>query len=282
MNESWIELAPGFSAAIVYVTPQIAEKWLAKNHPDNRNIDWKRVAAMASDMRSGNWVITHQGVAFDADGMLIDGQHRLHAIAKADVGASVLVVRNQATSMRSPIDVGARRTIGFIVGRSFKEVSCLNVLRQLEQGGPAYETLTVAECSAVGERHAAVMAELTDVIPSSMSGGVRAAIVWAYPCNKSAVREFATKVTHGEMIGRGDPPYALRNWLERNKQGRAWQVCMAALGSLALYLAGESQANVYVAEAGYRAVTTRRRALKIQNTPSADLVPSVSRGLAAE
>jgi len=33
----------------------------------------------AEAMRRGEWMVTHQGIAFDTQGVLVDGQHRLAA-----------------------------------------------------------------------------------------------------------------------------------------------------------------------------------------------------------
>ena len=39
---------------------------------------------IARDMKAGHWRLTHQGIAFDPAGVLIDGQHRLWAIVESD------------------------------------------------------------------------------------------------------------------------------------------------------------------------------------------------------
>jgi hypothetical protein len=65
------------------VTPSQAEKWLAKNHPRNRNISLRLVDAFTADMLAGEWRLTHQGICFDGEGQLIDGQHRLTAVVKS-------------------------------------------------------------------------------------------------------------------------------------------------------------------------------------------------------
>lgn len=78
--------------AFVDITPKMAATCLKRNDR-NRNIDLNRVALFAKTMSDGKWVATHQGLAFDADKNLIDGQHRLAAIVKAGV-----VVKMQVTS----------------------------------------------------------------------------------------------------------------------------------------------------------------------------------------
>lgn len=42
-------------------------------------------------MRRGDWLVTHQGIAFDTRGVLVDGQHRLGAVVEADVTVKIAV-----------------------------------------------------------------------------------------------------------------------------------------------------------------------------------------------
>ena len=75
---------------IVNVTPDLASEWLDRNQ-GNRNLRMSRVAAMAEDMRAGTWQLTHQGIAFDEDGNLLDGQHRLAAVVKSGETVQMMV-----------------------------------------------------------------------------------------------------------------------------------------------------------------------------------------------
>ena len=64
------------------VGPDIAARWLEGN-VRNRPIDQKHVDCLAQEMLAGRWYTTHQGIAFDANGTLIDGQHRLWAVLQS-------------------------------------------------------------------------------------------------------------------------------------------------------------------------------------------------------
>lgn len=64
---------------VMFVTPQQAEQWLQHN-TNNRDVKQSVVNRLASDMLNGRWRFTHQGIAFNCDGTLLDGQHRLWAI----------------------------------------------------------------------------------------------------------------------------------------------------------------------------------------------------------
>lgn len=80
---------PHIQTQVVSVTPALAEKILEKN-TFNRNVSSAVVRKYAADMSAGKWTLNHQGIAFDRDGTLIDGQHRLMAIIQS--GATILML----------------------------------------------------------------------------------------------------------------------------------------------------------------------------------------------
>lgn len=97
------------------VTPELAAKYLARN-VSNRNLRESTIKAYERDMRSGNWISTHQGIAFNDAGDLIDGQHRLSAIVRAKVTVRMLVTRGiprNAGAMHTmdAVDRGANRSV---------------------------------------------------------------------------------------------------------------------------------------------------------------------------
>lgn len=93
------------------ITPEIAKDYLSKVDPQmkNRPINKRYVELYARDMTAGKWRITHQGIAFDKDGYLRDGQHRLNAIIKANVPVTMMVSRGLAENSYLGIDSGLKR-----------------------------------------------------------------------------------------------------------------------------------------------------------------------------
>lgn len=69
----------------------MAEEWLSTANVKNRKLRVRTVDAFAADMRRGKWHTTHQGIAFDEAGNLLDGQHRLAAIVKSGCTIEILV-----------------------------------------------------------------------------------------------------------------------------------------------------------------------------------------------
>ncbi|MFF2352809.1 hypothetical protein ACFVVL_23835 [Kitasatospora sp. NPDC058115] len=69
---------------LTLVTPELAKEWFKRNIKHNRPISSSKVRQWRTAIDEGRWKLTHQGIAFDPDGNLIDGQHRLMAIAAGD------------------------------------------------------------------------------------------------------------------------------------------------------------------------------------------------------
>lgn len=79
------------TSAVVTITPKMASEWLETRNSCNRRISNKHVKMLSRAMTQGRWRLTHQGIAFDERGMLIDGQHRLLASVDSNVAVQILV-----------------------------------------------------------------------------------------------------------------------------------------------------------------------------------------------
>lgn len=91
------------------ITPEKAKQYLERN-PNNRNLRPTRVDQLAAMMKNGHWRLTHQGIAFNCDGTLRDGQHRLAAIIKANVPVTILVTRGLQDDAMLYIDTSMPRS----------------------------------------------------------------------------------------------------------------------------------------------------------------------------
>lgn len=96
------------NSEIMVITPEMASEWL-KNNPNNRPINMRDVTAMINTIKAGRFVLTHQGIAFDEDGRLIDGQHRLTAIALAGIPVTMMVSTNVPRQNMTAVDAGRGR-----------------------------------------------------------------------------------------------------------------------------------------------------------------------------
>jgi len=122
---------------LVLVTPDYAKEILATKNSINRRLNPMRVDTLVQIILNNQWQITHQGVAFDIEGNLVDGQHRLAAIAKAGVPVKILVSYNLEPESRLVVDSGAPRTLGNrITLAGYEDISSksIAVARILEYG----------------------------------------------------------------------------------------------------------------------------------------------------
>ncbi|WP_158679171.1 hypothetical protein [Streptomyces sp. Tu 6176] len=94
---------------VVRVTPKMAEEFLSLAAV-NRRLDAGQVRALTQAIRRGEWKLTHQGIAFDEAGALIDGQHRLYAIIEADTPVDMLVFDGLSKDVFPVLDAGKRRS----------------------------------------------------------------------------------------------------------------------------------------------------------------------------
>lgn len=94
---------------VIDVDPPQAFRWLDGN-THNRPVKQQHVERLARDMKAGRWRLTHQGIAFDTTGLLIDGQHRLWAVIEANVTVKLRVFFNEPPENRHVLDTGERRS----------------------------------------------------------------------------------------------------------------------------------------------------------------------------
>ena len=77
---------------ITEVTPELAKEWLETKNTHNRKIFDQHVKKLVDNLKSGRWVDNGQSISFSSDGVLLDGQHRLTAIAISGVSATIPIV----------------------------------------------------------------------------------------------------------------------------------------------------------------------------------------------
>tara|TARA_R100000697_G_scaffold80046_1_gene92169 strand:+ start:168 stop:1031 length:864 start_codon:yes stop_codon:yes gene_type:complete len=101
-------LTPTFQ--VEEITPDFAEKILENKNRKNRGIKPANLKRLITAIDNGEWTITNQGLAFDSDGNLLDGQHRLKAIVKTGKTLPIMVARNMDPKIFNCVDTGVART----------------------------------------------------------------------------------------------------------------------------------------------------------------------------
>jgi hypothetical protein len=220
------------------ITPSDAERLLIGAAAQRqRALSNTRVQQLARIMRDGQFKVTHQPIAIDANGVLIDGQHRVAAIAASGVNVEILVAYDADPETFDLIDTGRPRSPSQtlqIAGYANTNVLAAAaryylVYRFMEGGtrvpGPdvrsrftSHDVLRFME-SPAGER---VLTEVHNASRIAKALGRYGIVTWLSASlailrgtvGESETREeFLEKLETGTMLGTGSPILALRRWI---------------------------------------------------------------------
>jgi len=146
---------------VVAVTPAMAERWLEESNTHNRNLRENAVDSYARDMLAGNWAENGESIKFAEDGTLLDGQHRLWAVAQSGATVRLLVATGLERGTQETMDDGRKRTLAdaLTLRGEHNAVALASVLRRAlmwEQGqrrNTGAYTPTNTECLQFLEKH---------------------------------------------------------------------------------------------------------------------------------
>lgn len=91
------------------LTPELAEKLLQGN-TGNRKLDKAKVAQWTREIEHLRWRLTNETIAIAKDGRVVDGQHRLHAVVKAQKPIRVVICWDADPDTFGVINIGKVRT----------------------------------------------------------------------------------------------------------------------------------------------------------------------------
>lgn len=100
--------------SIEQVGPTEADEMLKRNDR-NRRTKWRQIDKYARDMADGKWVLNGETIVVADSGRLLNGQHRLLAIIKAEATIQVIVVRGVPEAAFATMDQGSKRTVGDVL-----------------------------------------------------------------------------------------------------------------------------------------------------------------------
>src|ERR1044072_801756 len=137
-------------------TKQEVVKILNKEDP-NRSTRYTHVNELAAKMDDGQWYWNGDSIRFNANGQLVDGQHRLKAFVKSNLSEIYFaVVEDLSDESVNTIDLGAKRSLGdqldFLgqdYGNSKTALKVFQLVHKYESNGErgkiSIKTLTPAE-----------------------------------------------------------------------------------------------------------------------------------------
>lgn len=233
---------------LVDITPDLAREWLSFNI-HNRNIRQRVVLAYAADMQDGNWRWNGETIKFAADGALLDGQHRLAAIAESGCTIPTLVVRGLKNDAQETVDGGAKRRFADVLKLRGEQTPIVlaAVLRNVvlwessERFTATRYSPTNAQMLQALEKYPWVRDIAAPAENCARHCGLPSSIVgfgwWLFsetaPDDQTSrdVEFFFGRLADGQALAKGDPVYELRRAVEnsRSVRGQRSQRYLAAL-----------------------------------------------------
>jgi hypothetical protein len=222
----------------IEVTPAQA-KLILINMRRQRSLRPTHVKAMAEAMKAGTWLSTHQGLAFDVEGSLIDGQHRLNAQIESGVTLTHQVTFGLPVSAFAVMDRHQRRntaddlvTSAMVEPKFAKVVAgAMRFVNNYDRGllpwvnGPD-SRVNAAMAAAILERHPVLVRAADYAYSKSHRRIMPLTILAAFGClfieaNRKLAYDFLDQLTVGDGLRVGDPAWTLRDMLLRSNDLRS-------------------------------------------------------------
>lgn len=232
------------------ITPEIAEALLKCNH-NNRNFRGNRVEKYARAMDLDDWGKTGQPIIIGSDGNLMDGQHRLMAVAQTQRSVWFLVVRGVEPRLMPVIDRGLARS-------GADALNWAGVANAPMTSAALRQLLVLVENGSVRDTHKYALItdqELLDAYPhyetviswaAPLAARVNKAVklagakyltamLWMsiHDCNPESLQVFTEQLITGADLAEDSPILALRNWAlnakATNKKMRVDEILIATI-----------------------------------------------------
>lgn len=96
---------------LILLDPWDCKEIIETRNKQNRSLRRNVVIKIKTDIEQGRYLPTHQSIAFDETGNLQDGQHRIQAIALAEIPVKSWVQFNQPQDYFKVLDSGTARMV---------------------------------------------------------------------------------------------------------------------------------------------------------------------------
>lgn len=248
------------------IDPDQAMAWLETTNTNNRKFSEKHVHRLARDMADGKWRLTHEGIAFDPNGRLLDGQHRLWAIVVAGVAVEMFVWRNIDPDSMMAIDCGKTRSMSDILNIAGENGQVHNgklaALRAMLAGFGSPQTLSPAEVSRLLKKHEDAVSFAVRYLPQVGSArgvnnaATRGVVARAYySVDHETLKDFCKKLTSGIVTSAQESIIVLLRQHLLENRGASYSERMQRYGkvqrALWAWLKGESPSRLYAASSEF-------------------------------
>jgi len=222
-----IPLRKAYGTTEVRVTPEIAQHWMTFN-TSNREVTQARLEQFQHEMERGEWKVQGDTIRF-AYGKLLDGQHRLMAIALSGVTLPMLVVHGLDPETQANMDTGRGRTPrdvlsieGLDTWESRTLGSAIHTIIAYESGLSLYSTRKFLNREVRNyylEHKSAIEAsvQFTKGLPRKHPIVPHARVMAMHyvfaKIDRAAADQFFTRLMTGDLVSRSSPIFHLRTRL---------------------------------------------------------------------
>jgi len=205
---------------VLEMTPALAEDLLTHCNTHNRTLVDAHVETLAHEMRAGRWQLTHQGIAFSPNRVLLDGQHRLWAVVMSGVTVPMRLFLNEPSQTMAVIDTGKTRSndqiLSLSAGIGHVGRDDLATLRAMIAGlGTARRRSAGDELTELLQHREAITFASELLSGKRQFRGIATCITKAvlarawYSCDRAMLRHFADVLQRGAPVGENDQPVVL-------------------------------------------------------------------------
>jgi hypothetical protein len=238
------DLPAGVRCTFEFILPDRATDLLARNI-NPRKMRQTRVDQYAREMKAGRWAPYTSAIMLDANGNLVDGQHRCAGSVEAGVGFWTLIIYGVDEPTVEALDQGLKRTVGDVL-RGHGELnhlglaSTISMMWRWDRNEIFFSrTPTIAETrewldANPGIRAAVSHASSYTAPPLRMRITVIGALIYRTTIvDPEAAEDFRHKLLHGVNLGEDDAILRYRKWLMEKRisaYGRPSREMELALG----------------------------------------------------
>jgi hypothetical protein len=113
-----IKASKSFKMEVVKITPEFAQRLLGASDGEQRSLNPSTITMYKDLMNRGVWQFNGESIKQDKDGNIIDGQHRLAAIASSSNSIITILVKGLSKDSIKSIDTGKPRTASDVLKMS--------------------------------------------------------------------------------------------------------------------------------------------------------------------
>ena len=240
------------------ITPKMAEEYLAMNTNNYRRLNKDRVAQYAADMRNGCWQENGEAIKFGKNGILLDGQNRLHAIVLANTPIKMYVIRGVESNI---FDIGQARSLSQIANSDKTYGAVTNQMTgianiMVNNFGPRSPMGKMAVVNYIKEHYDDIHQANTLITKKGQSLcrksaiGVAAYIALRLKINCSVLSDFFKTANSGIPVGYKEPspPLIFRNMIQNigyNTEENKRLLFSACLDAINDYVMDKPRSRMY-------------------------------------